>query len=73
MHADEVEIDETLVRLLLGEQFPDWAERTLHRVEPKGTDNAIFRLDDLPVRLAGRRGRRNPAEVAFAADEQHPA
>jgi hypothetical protein len=23
MHADEVEINETLVRLLLGEQFPD--------------------------------------------------
>jgi hypothetical protein len=26
MHADEVEIDATLVRRLLGEQFPDWVE-----------------------------------------------
>jgi hypothetical protein len=29
MHADEVEIDETLVRRLLGEQFPHWVERPL--------------------------------------------
>jgi aminoglycoside phosphotransferase (APT) family kinase protein len=57
MHADEIEIDETLVRRLLGEQFPHWAERPLQRVEPEGTDNAIFRLgDDLAVRLARRRG-----------------
>jgi hypothetical protein len=52
MHADELEIDETLVRRLLSEQFPDFADRPLHRVEPEGTDNAIFRLgDELSVRL----------------------
>jgi len=62
MHADEVEIDEALVRLLLGEQFPEWVDRPLHRVEPEGTDNAIFRLgEDLSVRLARRRG---PTQVA---------
>jgi hypothetical protein len=25
MHADELEIDETLVRRLLARQFPEWA------------------------------------------------
>lgn len=57
MHTDELEIDEALVRRLLGEQFPEWAKLPLSRVEPAGTDNAIFRLgDDLSVRLARRRG-----------------
>jgi aminoglycoside phosphotransferase (APT) family kinase protein len=57
MHADELEIDEALVRRLLEEQFPEWAGRPLHRIEPSGTDNAIFRLgDELSVRLARRDG-----------------
>jgi len=52
MHADELEIDEPLVRLLLEEQFPHWADLPLARVEPEGTVNAIFRLgDELAVRL----------------------
>jgi aminoglycoside phosphotransferase (APT) family kinase protein len=45
MHADELEIDEGLVRRLLATQFPDWAGLELRRIEPSGTDNAIFRLD----------------------------
>jgi len=58
MHADELEIDESLVRQLLVEQFPEWAERPLVRALPAGTENAIFRLgDDLAVRLARRKGR----------------
>ena len=53
MHADELAIDEALVRRLLAEQFSDWAELPLDRVEPGGTVNAIFRLgDELSVRLA---------------------
>lgn len=57
MHADELEIDEALVRRLLAEQFPEWAGWPLSRVEPAGTDNAIFRLgDELSVRLARRTG-----------------
>ncbi len=53
MHVDELEIDESLVRRLLAEQFPEWAELPLRRVEPSGTVNAIFRLgDELSVRLA---------------------
>ncbi len=46
MHADEVDVDVDLVRRLLETQFPQWAELELVRVEPSGTDNAIFRLGD---------------------------
>jgi aminoglycoside phosphotransferase (APT) family kinase protein len=57
MHVDELEIDEALVRRLLDEQFPDWADRALSRVEPRGTVNAIFRLGaDLSVRLPRHEG-----------------
>lgn len=52
MHADELPIDEPLVRRLLAEQFPQWAELALTRIEPSGTVNAIYRLgDELAVRL----------------------
>lgn len=52
MHADEVPVDESLVRRLLDAQFPDLADRALAIVEPWGTDNAIWRLgDELVVRL----------------------
>jgi len=57
MHADEFPIDEALVHDLLAEQFPDWAQLALQRVEPEGTVNAIFRLGPkLSVRLARRDG-----------------
>jgi len=52
MHDQEVEVDEALVRHLVATQFPELADRPLTRVEPWGTDNAIFRLGpDLVVRL----------------------
>jgi aminoglycoside phosphotransferase (APT) family kinase protein len=55
MHADELDIDATLVRRLLEAQFPDWAELPLEPVEPRGTDNRLFRLGDaLGVRLPCR-------------------
>jgi aminoglycoside phosphotransferase (APT) family kinase protein len=61
MHADELDIDEALVRRLLVERFPEWADRPLRRVRPEGTVNAIFRLgDDLAVRLPRREGRTRP-------------
>jgi aminoglycoside phosphotransferase (APT) family kinase protein len=61
MHADELEIDEPLVRRLLRQRFPEWADRPLRRVEPEGTVNAIFRLgEDLAVRLPRRDGRTRP-------------
>lgn len=52
MHADEVDVDEDLVRRLLADQMPHLAHLPIVRVEPWGTDNGIWRLgDELVVRL----------------------
>ncbi len=66
MHVDELEIDERVVRRLLVEQFPHWAELPLRRVESVGTVNAIFRLgDEYSVRLARRAGPTAPGGREF--------
>ncbi|MDP9270853.1 MAG: aminoglycoside phosphotransferase family protein [Chloroflexota bacterium] len=66
MHIDELEIDAALVRRLLGEQFPEWVDLPLRRIEPAGTVNAIFRLgDELAVRLARREGPTRPGGKEF--------
>ena len=66
MHADELEIDETLVRHLLAEQFPEWAGLPLRHIEPSGTDHAIFRLgDELSVRFARVEGLVEPGSKQF--------
>jgi aminoglycoside phosphotransferase (APT) family kinase protein len=66
MHADELPIDESLIRRLLTEQFPEWAALPLRRVRPDGTVNAIFRLgDELSVRLARRNGPTRPGGKEF--------
>jgi aminoglycoside phosphotransferase (APT) family kinase protein len=46
MHADEVHIDAALVRRLLAEQFPRWADLPISAVQSTGTVNAIYRLGD---------------------------
>lgn len=52
MHADEVEIGPSLVRRLLEVQFPRWAHLPISPVEPRGTDNALYRLGgELVARL----------------------
>lgn len=52
MHTDEVATDAAIVRRLLAEQFPHWAELPLRPVPSAGTDNAIYRLgDEMSVRL----------------------
>lgn len=66
MHVDELPIGERLVRRLLEEQFPEWADLPLRPVEPAGTVNAIFRLGDgLAVRLPRRDGPTEPETDAF--------
>jgi aminoglycoside phosphotransferase (APT) family kinase protein len=61
MHEHEADIDEALVRRLLGSQMPSSASHGLSIVEPWGTDNAVWRLgDELVVRLpriAGAQGQ----------------
>jgi aminoglycoside phosphotransferase (APT) family kinase protein len=55
MHADELDIDVPLVTQLLASQFPEWADLRVEPVEPRGTDNALFRLgDELVARLPRR-------------------
>jgi aminoglycoside phosphotransferase (APT) family kinase protein len=51
MHLDEIETDVELVRLLLAEQFPQWADLEIDRVVSYGTDHDIYRIGD---RLAAR-------------------
>ncbi len=52
MHEDEIEVDESTVRRLVKEQFPQWVDLPLRPVEQSGTDHALFRLgDELVVRL----------------------
>ena len=66
MHLDELDVDEALVRRLLGDQFPEWVDLPLRRVEPAGTVNAIFRLGEkLSVRLARREGPTDPGGKEF--------
>lgn len=55
MHVDEIDTDEQLVRRLVTAQLPQWADLPVERVEPFGTDNAIYRLgEELVVRLPRR-------------------
>lgn len=44
MHADEVDINVSLVGRLLTAQFPQWADLPLEPVPSAGTDNALYRL-----------------------------
>jgi aminoglycoside phosphotransferase (APT) family kinase protein len=55
MRADEVGTDVSLVARLVAEQFPQWVDLPIERVEPAGTDNTIYRLGkDMAVRLPRR-------------------
>src|SRR5215211_2001773 len=57
MHADEVDTDPALVRRLLAAQFADWADLPIEPVEPRGTDNALYRVgEDMVARLPRRPG-----------------
>ena len=52
MHADEVDVPPALVRRLLAEQHPQWADLPLSVAGEWGTDHAMYRLgDELVVRL----------------------
>ena len=52
MHDEQVDADVDLVRALVREQRPDWADLPVRFLETSGTDNAIFRIgDELVARL----------------------
>ncbi|MDT0347524.1 aminoglycoside phosphotransferase family protein [Streptomyces litchfieldiae] len=46
MHADEVETSTGLVRGLLSQQFPQWADLPIKLVPSYGTDHDIYRLGE---------------------------
>ncbi|MCX4831492.1 aminoglycoside phosphotransferase family protein [Streptomyces sp. NBC_01016] len=57
LHQDEPDIDEDLVRALVDEQFPQWAELPLKYVDSHGTQNVLYRLgEELVVRLPRQDG-----------------
>ena len=63
MHADEVDVDESLVRGLLAGEFPEWSALPIEPVPFFGTDNAIYRLGlDMSVRLPRREQSVAPLE-----------
>lgn len=62
VHDDELDIDEELVRALLREQFPQWAELPLERAGD-GTVNVIWRLgNELSIRMP-RRAEKDQTET----------
>ncbi|MGW6917153.1 aminoglycoside phosphotransferase family protein [Kitasatospora sp. NPDC054939] len=65
LHEDELRVDEAVVRSLLREQRPEWAELPV-AVAGSGTDNTMYRLgDDLLVRLP-----RTPGNAEAVRKEQ---
>ncbi|RLK59003.1 aminoglycoside phosphotransferase family protein [Actinokineospora cianjurensis] len=61
MHADEATTDDGLVRRLVGDQFPEWADLPVRRLASGGTTNAIYRVGDeltarLPLTASGAAG-----------------
>ena len=57
LHDDELEVDETLVRRLLGTLSVAYDDLPLRRFEASGSTNALFRLgDDLLVRVPRQPG-----------------
>lgn len=52
MHAEQLDVDLSLARTLIDEQFPVYADRRLERLETSGTDNTIVRVGgDLTARF----------------------
>ncbi|GGV09941.1 aminoglycoside phosphotransferase family protein [Streptomyces spectabilis] len=57
LHADEPRVDAVLVRRLIAQQFPQWAELPVEAVASGGTSNVMYRLgEDMVVRLPRRSG-----------------
>lgn len=62
MHDDQVDPSFDVVRRLVEDQFPDWADLPVSRVPSDGTMNAIFRIGDgLAARFPLR--AEDPADV----------
>ena len=67
MHADEVDTDPSLVRRLLADQFPRWADLPIDPVESSGTDNAIYRLGEHMAELQKALVKVTPVRASSAS------
>jgi aminoglycoside phosphotransferase (APT) family kinase protein len=68
MHADEIHTNVALMRRLLAEQFPHWADLPIDPVESYGTDHDIYRLGDhLAARLPRVGWATNPGMIRQAS------
>lgn len=57
LHANEIQIDASLVRRLVDSQFPQYSMLALRRLDSSGSSNVLFRLGDaLLVRLPRQPG-----------------
>ena len=75
MHDDDVAVSYELARVLISEQFPDYAGLALEPLSCAGTVNVIFRLgDDLGARFPRRAGDTNatPTGLRRAALDDNP-
>lgn len=55
MHDDDISLPDHLVRQLIADHTPQWADLPCERLASSGTDNALYRLgDDLLLRLPRR-------------------
>jgi aminoglycoside phosphotransferase (APT) family kinase protein len=67
LHLDEVDIDLSLARRLIANQFPLWAKLPVEPFPSAGTENMIYRLgDDMAIRLPRTPG----AEVQLAKEHR---
>ena len=46
LHEGEIEADESSVRQLISDQFPQWTELKLKPVQSEGTSNVLYRIGD---------------------------
>ena len=63
LHEDQVDTDVDLLRRLLADQLPEWADLPVRRVREFGTDHHLYRLgEDLVARLP---------IIGWAVDQAH--
>src|SRR4051812_35598794 len=78
MHEDQLRIDATVVRRLIAQQFPQWANLPVRALSTAATVNAIFRIGDslsarFPLRAADPTATRSwlAREAAAAREFAH--
>jgi len=72
VHTDQLDVDEDVVRRLVGEQFPAWRPLGIRRLGSVGTDHTIFRVGTgLAARFPRHPG--DPDEVRAALEAEAAA